>query len=129
MRNSKGHAKKKEYRFISKVQTLSKHYSWLPKNKDHKLQKSGIIFKFKCPHINFPEQYIGESGRTLGDRVKEHLRALSPIHQHSNTTGHPVSPDLFTIVHREPQGNTRNIKEAMFNQINDPSLNRNIGKY
>ena len=28
-----------------------------PKDKDHKLQKSGIIYKFTCPHINCPEQY------------------------------------------------------------------------
>ena len=73
-----------------------------PKDKDHKLQKSGKIYKFKCPHINFPEQYIGELGRTLGNKVKEHLKAPSPFHEHSNTTGHPVSPDYFTIVHREP---------------------------
>ena len=91
-----------------------------PKDKDHKLQKSGIISKFKCPHINCPEQYIGESGRTLGDRVKEHLRSPSSIHQHSNTTGHPVSLDCFIIIHREVQGNTRNIKEAMFIWVIDP---------
>ena len=100
-----------------------------PKDKDHKLQKRGIIYKCKCLLTNCPEQYIGESGRTLGDRVKEHLRVPSPIHQHSNTTGHPVSPDCFTIVLREPQGNTRNIKEAMFIWVNDTSCNRNIGKY
>ena len=95
----------------------------VPKDKENKLQKSGIIYKFKCPHINCPEEYIRESGRTLGNRVKEHLRA--PIHQYSNTTGHPVSPDYLTIVHRVPHGNTRNIKEAMFPWVNDPSLNRN----
>ena len=100
-----------------------------PKDKDHKLQKSGLIYKFTCPYINYAEQYIGESGRTLGDRIKEHLRVPSSIHQHSNTTGHPVSPDCFTIIHRESQGNTRNIKEAMFILVNDPSLNRDIGKY
>ena len=100
-----------------------------PKDKDHKLQKSGIICKFTCPHINYPEQFIGESGGTLGDRVKKHLMVPSPIHQHSNTTGHPVSPGYFTIIHREPQGITRNIKEAMFIRVNDPSLNRNTGKY
>ena len=33
-----------------------------PKGKDHKLQKSGVFYKFKCPHINCPEEYIGESG-------------------------------------------------------------------
>ena len=99
------------------------------KDKNHILQKSGIIYRFKCLHIHCPEEYIGESGRTLGERVKEHLMAPSPIHQHCNTPGHPVSPGCFTIVHREPQGITRNIKEAMFIQVNDPTLNRNLGKY
>ena len=37
-----------------------------PKEKDPKLQKSGIIYHYKCPHLNCPEAYIGESGRTLG---------------------------------------------------------------
>ena len=78
------------------------------KDKDHKLQKSGIIYNYKCPHTNCPEQYIGESGRTLEDRVKEHLRALSPIHQHSSTTGHPISTDCFNIIHRESQGDRSN---------------------
>ena len=100
-----------------------------PKDKDHKLQKSSIIYNHKCPCTNCPEQYIGESSRILGDRVKEHLRATPPAHQHSNTTEHPISPDCLTIVHRKTQDVTRNIKEAMFIRVNDPSFNRNIGKY
>ena len=100
-----------------------------PKDKDTKLQKSGVICKYKCPKINCPEQYIGETGIAFGDRLKEHLRALSPFHQHTSSTGHPISPDCFSIVHRESQGMTRNIKEAMFIRANDPSLNRNLGKY
>ena len=55
-----------------------------PKDKDPKLQKSGIIYQYKCPHLNCPEAYIGESGRTLGDRVSEHLKAPSQ----SSTTAH-----------------------------------------
>ena len=100
-----------------------------PKDKDHKLQKSGVIYKYKCPHINCQEEYIGESGRTFGDRLKKHLKAPSPIHQHTSSTGHPVSPDYFSVVHRESQGLTRNIKETMFIRVNDPSLNRNLGKF
>ena len=101
-----------------------------PKDKDNKLQKSGVIYKYKCPHINCPDEYIGESGRTFGDRFREHLKApSSPIHQHTSTTGHPVSPDCFSIVHRESQGLTRNIKEAMYIRVNDSSLNRNLGKF
>ena len=33
------------------------------------------------------------------------------------------------IIHKEAQGTTRNIKEAMYIRANDPSLNRNLGKY
>ena len=100
-----------------------------PKDRDNKLQQSGIIYKFKYPHINCPEECIGESGRKLGDRVKEHLRVPSPIPQHSHNTGHPVSPDCFTIVHKESQRTRRNIKDAMYIWVNDPSLMRNLGKY
>ena len=100
-----------------------------PKVRDSKLQKSGVIYKFKCPYINCLEEYIGESGRTFGDRLKEHLRALSPINHHSNSTGHLVSLECFTIVDREPQAVTRNIKEAMYIHVNDASLNRNLYKY
>ena len=49
-----------------------------PKDKDPKLQKSGTIYHYKCPHLNCPEAYIGKSGRALGDGVSEHLKAPSP---------------------------------------------------
>ena len=75
-----------------------------PKDRDSKLQKSGVIYQLKCPHINCPEEYIGESGRAFGDRIKEHLKAPSPLHQHSSLTGHPLSPECFTIIHTEVQG-------------------------
>ena len=75
------------------------------------------------------EQYIGESGRSLGDRYKEHLKAPSPIHLHITSTGHPISPDCFSIVDTESQSMARNIKEAMCIRANDPSLNRNVGKF
>ena len=57
------------------------------KDKDPKTNKSGIIYHYKCPHINCPEAYIGESGRALGERVKEHLKAPSRIFHHSSSIG------------------------------------------
>ena len=67
-----------------------------------------------------------ESGKTFGDRFKEYLRGPSPIHYHNHSTGHPESPNSFTIVDGESQGVTRNIKEDMYICVNDPSLNRNL---
>ena len=97
-----------------------------PKDKDHKLNKSGVINHSKCPHINCPGEHIGKSGRALGERIKEHLKAPSPIHKYSSSTGHPLSPECFNIIHRETWGTSRNLKEAMFIHVNDPSLNRNL---
>ena len=100
-----------------------------PKDKDPKTQKSGIIYHYKCPHINCPEAYIGESGRALGERVKEHLKAHSPMFHHSTSSGHPLDSENFKIKHKEVHSHSSNIKEAMFIHVNDPTLNRNLGKY
>ena len=43
--------------------------------------------------------------------------------------GHEVSLDIFSIVGRNDQSLTRTIRKAMLIRVNDPSLNRNIGKY
>ena len=62
-------------------------------------------------------------------RFKEHQKSPSLIHDHCNISGHNVTINNFTIIGREDQNFTRAIKEALFIRVNDPSLNRNIGKY
>ena len=87
-----------------------------PKDRDNKLKMTRVIYKFKCPHLNCPEEYIGESGRTFGDRLKEHLRAPSLIHHHSNSTGHPVSLNVLPLLtgsHRESQETARRLCTLM----------------
>ena len=61
--------------------------------------------------------------------MKEHLKAPSPIYDHSNISGHKVNINNFSIVGRENQNLSRMIKESMFIRVNNPSLNKNIGKY
>ena len=55
--------------------------------------------------------------------------APSPIYTHSNHTGHPLDPNCFNIIHKETFGFSGTIKEAMFIRVNNPTLNRNLGKY
>ena len=100
-----------------------------PKDKDTILKKSGVIYKYSCGRVDCGEEYIGESGRTFGEKNREHMRSPSPIMDHYNTTGHEVSLNNFTIVGREDNNIARNIKEAIFIRVNVPSLNRNIGKF
>ena len=68
-----------------------------PKDKDPKANQTGVIYQYQCPHINCSSSYIGESGRSLGERVKEHLKAPSPIHLHSTTSGHPLDPTSLIL--------------------------------
>ena len=93
-----------------------------PKDKDPKTNQTGVIYQYQCPHIHCSSSYIGESGRSLGERVKEHFKAPSPIHLHSTTTGHPLDPNQFNIMHKEVHSQSRTIKEAMFIHIQDPPL-------
>ena len=98
-----------------------------PKDQDPILKKSGVIYRFKCGRVDCNE-YIGESSRSFGERFKEHQKAPSPIYDHSNIAGHQVTIENFNIVGREDQNLSRAIKEALYIRVNNPSLNRNIGK-
>ena len=44
-------------------------------------------------------------------------------------TGHNTTLENFSIVGREEQNLMRLIKEAIYIRVNNPSLNKNIGKY
>ena len=75
------------------------------------------------------DEYIWESARTFEERYKEHLKAPSPIFEHNNTTGHTTSVENFKIIGREGHGMARTIKDAIYIRVNNPTLNRNVGKY
>ena len=109
--------------------TTIKSLLMAPKDLDPMMKKSGVIYSYKCGRVECDEEYIGESSRTFGERFKEHQKAPSPIFDHFNTTGHSVSVDNFNIVGREDQNLKRAIKEALYIWVNNPSLNRNVGKY
>ena len=66
-----------------------------PKDRGTILQKSEMIYRYTCGRVECEEEYIGEPDRTFAERLKEHLKASSPIHHHDNTTGHAISIDNF----------------------------------
>ena len=74
-----------------------------PKDKDHITKKSGVIYRYKCDMLECDEEYIGVTARTFWERFKEHLKAPSPIYDHSNITGHSTTLNNFNIVGREEQ--------------------------
>ena len=100
-----------------------------PKDWDPKDNKSGLIYSHQCHHLDCNEEYIGETSRTLGERRKEHLKQPSPIHGHSQATGHSIENNNFNIIGREDWGQARTIKESIYVRVNNPTLNQNIGEY
>ena len=109
--------------------TTIKNLLMAPKDPDPMMKKSGVIYSYKCGRVECNEEYIGESSRTFAERFKEHQKAPSPIFDHFNTTGHSISVENFNIVGREDQNLKRAIKETPYIRVNNPSLNRNVGKY
>ena len=99
------------------------------KDQDPRDNKSGLMYSYKCKDITCGEKYIGETSRTLGDRHKEHLKGPSPIHTCIQYTGHSATADNFNIIGWEDRDLARTIMETIYIRVNNPSLNRNVGKY
>ena len=72
------------------------------------------------------------SGRHPGpleNKYNEHLKESSPIQVHSTQTGYSSTPENFNIIGREDHSLARTIKESIYIRVNNPTLNRNVGKY
>ena len=96
-----------------------------PKDKDPMENKSGAIYCFQCGDLACDEEYIEDTSRTFGERFKEHLKEPS----HSNDTSHSTTQVNFQIIGREDHGIARTIKESIYIRVNNPTQNRNIGKF
>ena len=66
---------------------------------------------------------------TLGERFKEHLKELSPIHNHSHNRGHTTTQDNFQIIGSGDHGIARTTEESIYIRANNPTFYRNIGKF
>ena len=57
----------------------------------HSLSLSVEIYWYQYGDLSCDDEYIGKTSRTFGERYKEHLKAPSAIHHHSNQTGHTTN--------------------------------------
>ena len=72
---------------------------------------------------------VGSQPELFEERYKEHLRAPSPTVEHQDTTGHTTTVENFKIISRQGKNMARAIKEAIYIRVNNPTPNRNTGKY
>ena len=101
------------------------------KDRLNRSQRSKVIYKAGCWDCN--DVYIGKTKRRLHDRKTENFKPLtksdhlSAIADHIITTGHNIKWDHFDILASGKTGLHCKIKEILFIQELQPSLNANVG--
>ncbi len=106
-----------------------------PKDKMKPEEQCGIVYETECQVCG--DIYIGETGRSLGERVEEHEKSVvkkdqkSALSQHQEKTGHvPFIPPLMQkikIIEKESRERHRKVLEAINIRTKGAKLNRNDG--
>ena len=100
--------------------------------KDKICDKHGVVYKINCSECD--ATYIGQTGRNLSQRVKEHHTATvkgqvtnSGIAQHAWDEHHDIDWDNIKILAQESSEGHRQVREALFIHEQAPSMNRDVG--
>ena len=91
------------------------------------MQRTGVVYNLHCNEC--PAQYIGQTGRRLDTRVREHESAArkgdvfhSAIAEHLATNNHALDRDSITVLDHDSNDRRRCIKETVQIVRNHDSL-------
>ena len=104
--------------------TLRKLKTVLPSLKApvEKHLRSGVVYEIKCARCQ--AAYVGQTSRHLLTRMKEHLKAPSPVAEHIKECGSTISLEDTTILDFTTRGESQLLTlEALWIQEMTPSLN------
>ncbi|KAI8482899.1 hypothetical protein Bbelb_393170 [Branchiostoma belcheri] len=95
--------------------------------------KANITIPLKCEEPNCNNTYIGETSRPLKVRYKEHCRpsangySSAIFHHLQHSQGHSFKLESTDILDRETRWWERGVKEAIYERMYNPNLNREGG--
>ena len=95
-------------------------------------RQDGVVYKIPC---ECEKVYIGETGRAMQDRIKQHDRDIhtvarkqtSAVSEHANETGHVPIWKEVKFTDRDPHWYTRRVKEAIHIRLHPNNTNRDSG--
>ena len=94
-------------------------------------KQDGVVYRIPC---ECSRVYIGETGRPMQDRIKEHHRDIrlartetSAVSEHAHNTGHKPLLNEVTFIDRDPYHYTRRVKEAIHVRLHPNNINRDSG--
>jgi hypothetical protein len=123
--------KKHNINTVFKPGTTLRSHLVSPKDKIPQEQQCGVVYKIECGGC--AKKYIGETGRLLSKRMKEHrssMKDLTPssaVAAHAVDSGHRILWDNVRVIDKELTLYKRKIKEAILIRKEKPELNRDGG--
>ena len=95
-------------------------------------QRAGVIYRIPCKDC--PEVYVGQTGRTLAHRLKEHKRTLtsgnlaqSAVAEHATQQSHAIDWECATVIDTEQPFHRRCTLESWHIRSETNAMNREEG--
>ena len=102
-----------------------------PKDPADPSKQDGVVYKISC---ECGKVYIGETGRPMQERIKEHDRDIrlvrtqnSAVSEHANETGHKPLWNKFKFIDRDNHWYTWKVKEAIHIRLHPNNINKDNG--
>lgn len=103
-----------------------------PKDKVKKEKKSGVVYGISCSDPTCKDVYIGETAQPLHKRMYQHRRPStsgfdSAVYTHLEEKDHSFDNSEVKILDNEPRWFERGVREAIYERVEKPSLNKRGG--
>ena len=112
------------------ISSLNKNCPEFEIKKSFNCKDHNVVYLISCLKSHCKAQYVGETGRMFGERMKEHVRSVrtektDPIGNHFSQKGHSISNLSFQIIEKCKFNDTayRRQRELFYIKLFQPSLN------
>ena len=119
-------------RTVFRSSTTLRNHLVHPKDPVPPGRRGGVVYEIPCGECD--QVYIGETGRPIGERIKEHQRDVrlscvdrSAVAEHAWGAGHRPNWDDVRCIDHEPHWYTRRVKEAIHIRLRHNNINRDSG--
>ncbi|KAL9965123.1 hypothetical protein ACROYT_G028877 [Oculina patagonica] len=116
---------------VFKSETTLRSHLVRPKDAVDSTKQDGVVYRIPC---ECGKVYIGETGRPMQDRIKEHDRDIrlartqtSAVAEHTNNTGHYPLWNEVKFIDRDQHWYKRRVKEAIHIRLHPNNINRDNG--
>ena len=118
-------------RAVVKSDTTLRSHLVRPKDTVDPAKQDGVVYRIPC---ECGKVYIGETGRSIRERIKEHDRdirlartQISAVSEHANKIGHHPLWNEVKFIDRDSHWYTHRVKEAIHIRLHPDNINRDNG--